>query len=79
MYEVYDDNCSRINDPKIEDERKNLVPLFELGLKQFQKICFQLETFRISKKVEVEIDDIPFIGYTDFHLKIITPKGRFFY
>ena len=37
MIAEYDVNCSRITDPKIEDERANLVPLLELGTKTFQE------------------------------------------
>ena len=76
MYE-YDDNCSYINDPKIEDE-KNLLPLFELGLKQFQKYAFSWRFIEYQKEVEVEIDGIPFIGYTDFHFEDKNTKEDFF-
>ena len=79
MYEVYDDNCSYITDPKIEDERKNLLPLFELGLKQFQKYAFSWKLLEYQKEVEVEIEGIPFIGYTDFHFGGQKHQRRFFY
>jgi len=78
MYDVYDDNCSYITDPKIEDERKNLMPLFELGLKQFQKYAFSWKLLEYQKEVKVEIDGIPFIGYTDFYFEDKNTKEDFF-
>jgi len=31
MIAEFDDNCSRLTDPKIDEERNNLVPLLELS------------------------------------------------
>ena len=35
MIEEYNENCSRITDPKVDDERENLKPLLEIGAKPF--------------------------------------------
>ncbi len=40
MVAEFDANCSRINDPKTEDERNNLVPLLQLGTKEFGKYAY---------------------------------------
>ena len=78
MLSEYDENCSRINDPKIEDERNNLVPLFELGTKKFQDYAYRWRLIDYQRKVEVEIDDIPFIGYTDFYFEDNHTREDFF-
>ena len=78
MLAEYDANCSRIKDPKIDDERNNLVPLFELGIKQFQNYAFSWNLLAYQKKVELEIDTIPFIGYTDFHFEDKKTKEDFY-
>ena len=78
MLAEYDANCSRIKDPKIDDERNNLVPLFELGVKQFQNYAFSWNLLAYQKKVELEIDTIPFIGYTDFHFEDKNTKEDFY-
>ena len=52
MLDEYDDNCSRITDPKIEEERNNLVPLLDLGAKTFQHYAFRWELLDYQKKVE---------------------------
>jgi hypothetical protein len=74
----YDANCSRINDPKIEDERNNLVPLLNLGTKEFQKYAYTWNLLTYQKKVEIEIDTIPFVGYTDFHFEDKKTKEDFY-
>ena len=78
MLSEYDENCSRINDPKIEDERNNLVPLFELGTKKFQDYAYRWRLIDYQRKVEVQIDDIPFIGYTDFYFEDNHTREDFF-
>ena len=78
MLSEYDENCSRINDPKIDDERNNLVPLLELGTKEFQRYAFRWDLLTYQKKIEVEIDTIPFIGYTDFHFEDKNTKEDFY-
>ena len=61
MIAEYDANCSRITDPKVDDERNNLVPLLELGTKTFQEYAYRWTLLNYQKKVEVEIDGIPFL------------------
>ena len=78
MLSEYDENCSRINDPKIEDERNNLVPLFELGTKKFQDYAYRWRFIDYQRKLEVEIDDIPFTGYTDFYFEDNHTREDFF-
>ena len=78
MVAEYDANCSRITDPKTDDERENLVPLLELGASTFQQYAFRWDLLDYQKKVEVEIEGIPFIGYTDFHFEDKNTKEDFF-
>jgi len=78
MLDEYDDNCSRITDPKIEEERNNLVPLLDLGAKTFQHYAFRWELLDYQKKVELEIEGVPLIGYTDFHFEDKNSKEDFF-
>jgi len=78
MISEYDANCSRIKDPKIDDERTNLVPLLERGTKEFQSYAYRWELLNYQKKVELEIESIPFVGYTDFHFEDKKTKEDFF-
>ncbi len=78
MLAEYDTNCSRINDPKTEDERNNLVPLLERGTKEFQFYAYRWTLLNYQKKVELEIDTIPFVGYTDFHFEDKNTKEDFY-
>tara|TARA_R110002020_G_scaffold469488_1_gene694557 strand:- start:206 stop:997 length:792 start_codon:yes stop_codon:yes gene_type:complete len=78
MIAEYDANCLRITDPKIDDERANLVPLLELGASTFQQYAFRWDLLNYQKKVELEISGIPFIGYTDFHFEDKNTKEDFF-
>ena len=78
MLAEYDTNCSRINDPKVDDERNNLVPLLHLGTKEFQKYAYSWNLLTYQKKVELEIDTIPFVGYTDFHFEDKKTKEDFY-
>ncbi|BAQ91639.1 nuclease [uncultured Mediterranean phage uvMED] len=78
MIAEYDANCLEINDPKIDDERANLVPLLELGTKTFQEYAYRWTLLNYQKKVELDIKGIPFIGYTDFHFEDKNTKEDFF-
>ena len=78
MVAEYDANCSRITDPKIDDERENLVPLLELGANKFKEFAFQWRFIEYQRKIEVESDDIPFIGYTDFYFEDNNTREDFF-
>jgi len=78
MLSEYDENCSRITDPKIEEERNNLLPLFELGTKKFQDYAYRWRLIDYQRKIEVQIDDIPFIGYTDFYFEDNHTREDFF-
>jgi len=78
MIAEFDDNCSRISDPKVDDERANLIPLLELGASKFKEHAYSWELLGYQKKVEVLINEIPFIGYTDFHFGDKKTKEDFF-
>tara|TARA_R100001082_G_C4343194_1_gene151083 strand:- start:412 stop:1203 length:792 start_codon:yes stop_codon:yes gene_type:complete len=78
MIDEYNANCSRITDPKIDDERENLVPLLELGARTFQNYAFRWELLDYQKKVQLDIEGIPFIGYTDFHFEDKNTKEDFY-
>ena len=77
MFE-FDENCKNINDPKTEEERLNLLPLLELGAKTFQENAFKWNLLSYQKKVEMEIEGLPFVGYTDFHFEDKNTKEEFF-
>ena len=78
MIEEYDTNCSNLTDPKIDIERENLIPLFELGAKKFQEHAFQWNLLEYQKKIELDIQGVPLIGYTDFHFEDKNTKEDFF-
>ena len=78
MIANYDNNCLNLTDPKVNDERDNLIPLLELGAHEFKERAFQWKLLNYQKKVEVSIEDIPFIGYTDFHFEDKNTKEDFF-
>ena len=78
MYKIYDDNCSNLTDTRVEEEKANLIPLLDLGASQFQENAFKWELLDYQKKVELEIFDIPIIGYTDFHFEDKNTKEDFF-
>ena len=74
----YDANCSRITDPKVDDERTNLAPLIKLGAQKFQEHAFQWDLIDYQKQVEVFIKGIPFKGFTDFHFEDKNTKEDFY-
>ena len=78
MYKIFDDNCSNLTDTRVEEERANLIPLLNLGASQFQENAFKWELLDYQKKVELEIFDIPIIGYTDFHFEDKQTKEDFY-
>ena len=78
MIAEYDANCLDINDPKVDIERENLIPLLELGTKTFQEYAYRWTLLEYQKKVELDINGIPFIGYTDFHFEDKNTKEDFF-
>lgn len=78
MVSEYDANCKLFDDPKIEDERKNLDPLFEEGVKRFKEFGFKWNLLGFQKKVEIDIQGIPLVGYTDFHFEDKTTKEDFY-
>ena len=78
MLNQFDSNVSRIDDPKIPDERELLYPLMKLGYQEFQKYAFQWDLIDYQKKVETYIKGIPLIGYTDFHFEDKKTKEDFF-
>ena len=54
------------------------MPLLQLGTKEFQKYAFSWNLLTYQKKIEVEIEGIPFIGYTDFHFEDKNTKEDFY-
>lgn len=78
MIEEYDLKVKNLNDPNIEKERENLTPLLWVGWYNLQQFAFKWELLDYQKKVEVDILDIPFVGYTDFHFEDKKTKEDFF-
>ena len=78
MLDEYDANCSRINDPKVDEERTNLIPFLTFGAKKFQEHAFQWNLIDYQKQVEVFIKGIPFKGFTDFHFEDKNTKEDFY-
>ena len=78
MIEEYNENCSRITDPKVDDERENLKPLLEIGAKTFQHYAFRWDLLNYQKKIDLEIEGIPLIGFTDFHFEDKNTKEDFY-
>ncbi len=78
MYDEYDANCSRINDPNVLIERDNLVPLLELGAYKFQQFAFKWNLIGYQEKIETEIGGIPVIGYTDFKFEDKKTQEEFY-
>ena len=78
MLSQFDANVSRIDDPKIPEERHMLYPLLKLGFQQFQKYAAQWNLLGYQKKVELLIENIPMVGYTDFHFEDKITKEDFY-
>ena len=78
MYAEYDDNCADLVNPKIEDERANLEPLLCEGIQRLKDHAFQWSLLDYQKKIELEIQGVPVIGYTDFHFEDNKTKEDFF-
>ena len=62
---------------KIEEEY-NLIPLFDQGVKAFNEFGFKWNLIGYQKKVELDIQGIPMIGYTDFHFEDKQTKEDFY-
>ena len=78
MHEEFDANVSRINDPKTQDERDSLQDLLIKGHDSFLEHAFTWNLIGYQKKVELNIKDIPFVGYTDFQFEDKNTKEDFF-
>tara|TARA_R100000664_G_scaffold1736_1_gene4545 strand:- start:460 stop:1245 length:786 start_codon:yes stop_codon:yes gene_type:complete len=78
MFAEYDGYCVLLDDIKVQEERKNLVPLLDEGIKRFKDHAFQWNLLDFQKKVELDILGVPFVGYTDFHFEDKKTKQDFF-
>ena len=78
MYDEYDANCSRIEDPNVQSERDNLVPLLELGAYKFQQYAFKWELKGFQEKINTFVKGIPVIGYTDFKFQDKKTQEEFY-
>jgi|TARA_R100000482_G_C5117535_1_gene143852 hypothetical protein len=67
MQQEYDTNCNAFENAKIPEERENLVPLFNEGIDRLKDYAFKLNLIGYQEKVEMDIQGIPLVGYTDFH------------
>ena len=77
MMTEYDEN-SRLMTQKVPEERENLVPLFNEGVERLKEYAFKLNLIGYQEKVEMDIEGIPLVGYTDFHFEDKTTKEDFF-
>ena len=78
MFDEFHANCKLFDDPKTDEEEYNLIPLFEEGVKAFNEFGFKWNLLGYQKKVELDIQGIPFIGYTDFHFEDKQTKEDFY-
>ena len=78
MYDEFNANCALFNDPKTDEERDNLIPLFGEGVRAFKEFGFKWNLLGYQKKVELNIHGVPLIGYTDFYFEDKQTKEDFF-
>ena len=78
MLDQFHANCKLFDDPKTEEEEYNLIPLFKKGMSSFQEFGFKWNLLGFQKKVELDIQGIPMIGYTDFHFEDKQTKEDFY-
>lgn len=67
MLSEYDENINLLKESKNSEERENLVPLFEEGINRLKEYAFKLNLIGYQEKIEMNIQGIPLIGFTDFH------------
>jgi len=77
MITEYDENCRLLN-KKVSEERENLVPLFNEGVERLRQYAFKLNMIGYQNKVEMDIEGIPLVGYTDFQFEDKTTKEEFY-
>ena len=78
MLKEYDDNCSGLAGDKVASERENLIPLFNEGVQRLTNYAFKWDLMGYQNKVEMDIEGIPLVGYTDFHFEDKTTKEDFY-
>ena len=78
MQQEYDTNCNAFENAKIPEERENLVPLFNEGIDRLKDYAFKLNLIGYQEKVEMDIQGIPLVGYTDFHFIDTKTKEDFY-
>jgi len=78
MIDEYDNNCSGLANEKVASERENLVPLFNEGVERLKEYAFKWNLVGYQKKVEMDINEIPLVGYTDFQFEDKSSKESFY-
>ena len=78
MLDDYDDNCSGLSGEKVATERENLIPLFNEGVQRLTNYAFKWDLMGYQNKVEMDIEGIPLVGYTDFHFEDKSTKEDFY-
>lgn len=76
MHYQFDENVKNIFDDKVESEKNSLDTLLEHSWDYFTKQNWNLIDYQ--KKVYTTINDIPVIGYTDFHFEDKETKEDFY-
>jgi len=78
MIDEYDNNCSGLANEKVASERENLIPLFNEGVERLKEYAFKWNLVGYQKKVEMDINEIPLVGYTDFQFEDKSSKESFY-
>ena len=78
MLNEYDVGCSDLTGDKVASERENLIPLFNEGVQRLTNYAFKWDLIGYQNKVEMDIEGIPLVGYTDFQFEDKTTKEEFY-
>ena len=78
MINEYEANCANIQDAKYLEEKENLTPLFHLGAEKLIDFAFKWNLISFQNKIELDIEGVPFVGFTDFQFEDKKTKETFF-
>jgi len=78
MIDEYDRNCSNLSGDKVVSEKENLIPLFNEGVHRLTNYAFKWDLVGYQNKVEMDIEGIPLVGYTDFQFEEKNTKENFY-
>ena len=78
MLDEYDEGCTGLTGDKVASEKENLIPLFNEGVQRLTNYAFKWDLIGYQNKVEMDIEGIPLVGYTDFQFEDKTTKEEFY-